>query len=364
MESNLSIKERVIQYCSAKTKHINYNRLANKKCLVIVWAPHSVRAQKIAYSLKAKIFINGYRSKVKLLSLIKYIKLSIDTMKILQKENPDVIICQIPPLFLAYSILVYKFLTFANKPDIILDLHTASFCKPWTYIDFMNKYLYRISKQLIITNKQLMTEIDPKYKDKILILEDAVFDIPQIKVQTSISSQLSYLRECNKDKSFKVGIICSFAPDEPIHEIITTVKQIPDVKFFMTGDYSRINNKRSYEIPPKNLYFTGFLKYDDYIRLISSMDTLLVLTKRNKTLLSGCSEAIMVEKPLITSNFEVLQKAYNKGTIYVDNSVQQIVNAILKVRNNYLELKDEIKNLKVEKENEWNMKINFIKTTA
>ena len=69
----------------------------------------------------------------------------------------------------------------------------------------------------------------------------------------------------------------------------------------------------------------------------------------------------MVEKPLITSNFEVLQNAYNKGTVFVDNSVQQIVNAILKVRNNYSELKKEISSLKQEKENEWNMKILSLK---
>ena len=57
----------------------------------------------------------------------------------------------------------------------------------------------------------------------------------------------------------------------------------------------------------------------------------------------------MVEKPLITSNFDVLQEAFNKGTVFVDNSVEQIVNAINKVKNNYWQLKEEIKYLKQEK---------------
>ena len=34
-----------------------------------------------------------------------------------------------------------------------------------------------------------------------------------------------------------------FAPNEPISEILATAKQIPDVKFFITCNYNRINNK-------------------------------------------------------------------------------------------------------------------------
>ena len=57
-------------------------------------------------------------------------------------------------------------------------------------------------------------------------------------------------------------------------------------------------------------------------------------------------KSVMVEKPLITSNFDVLKDAFNKGTVFVDNSVEQIVNAIDQVQNNYGKLKEEIKYLK------------------
>ena len=100
------------------------------------------------------------------------------------------------------------------------------------------------------------------------------------------------------------------------------------------------------------------MEYTNDRKLISSMDVLMVLTTRNKTLLSGCYESVMVEKPLITSNFDVLKDAFNKGTVFVDNSVEQIVNAIDQVKNNYWQLKEEIKYLKQEKNNEWKKKIN------
>jgi hypothetical protein len=96
---------------------------------------------------------------------------------------------------------------------------------------------------------------------------------------------------------------------------------------------------------------------------MSSLDVIIVLTKRSKTILCGCYESLMLENPLITSNFEVLQDSFHKGTFFVDNSGPQIVNAIKKVQKNYWKLKEEIKNLKQEKNNEWNMKIGFLKST-
>ena len=105
MESKLSKKERIIQFPYFKSKQ-KYNAIKTKKSLVIAWAPHSVRAEKIAHSLNSKIFINGYQSKAKILSLIKYMKLSINTMKVLQKEKPDVIICQ---TFFLTKYIYYKF---------------------------------------------------------------------------------------------------------------------------------------------------------------------------------------------------------------------------------------------------------------
>jgi hypothetical protein len=364
--SKLANKREIIRNSSfSKNK---YNSKLPKKKLVIAWAPFSARSEKIAHSLNSKLFMKGYRSKAKIFSLLKYLKLSINTLNLLKQEKPNVVICQLPPLFLAYSILFYKLLTFSKKPDIVLDLHTASFCKPWTYFGFLNNYLYKKSLQLIVTNKQLLSEIDPKHHNKVLILEDAIFDVGdrQFKNTNDKSSiKLSVIEDNNGavDDRLKVGIICSFAPDEPISEIITTAKLVPDVKFFVSGDHNRINKNLSYINPlPSNLLFTGFLDYPNYRKLISSMDVLMVLTTRNKTLLSGCYEAVMVEKPLITSNFEVLQDAFNKGTVFVDNSVEQMVNAIGKVQNNYWKLKEEIKYLKEEKTREWNKKIRVLES--
>jgi glycosyltransferase involved in cell wall biosynthesis len=362
MESSLSKKKEIIRELHSINK---YDFKKPKKILVVAWAHHSPRSKKIADSLNAKLFIKGYRSRAEILSIIKYIKLSINTLNVLNKEKPDVIICQLPPLFLAYSVLLYKSLTISPKPDIILDLHTAAFCKPWSYFGFMNRYLYKKALQLIVTNRQLLSDMDYKYKNKVLILEDAILDTSITKIENNISSSYSsHLNHNNDNKRFKIGVICSFAEDEPISEIIATTKLIPDVEFFLSGDYNRINKKINIHnaFTIQNLHFTGFLEYSKFIKIMSSMDAIMVLTKRNKTLLSGCYEAVMLEKPLITSNFEVLQESFNKGTVFVDNSVQQIVNALIKVQNNYTKLEEEIKNLKEEKNYEWNTKIGFLKT--
>ena len=85
-------------------------------------------------------------------------------------------------------------MTFSKKPDIILDLHTASFFKPWSYFGFLNNYLFKKSLRLIVTNKQLLSEIDPKHHNKVLILEDAIFDVQETESKNNKTNlQLNYL---------------------------------------------------------------------------------------------------------------------------------------------------------------------------
>jgi hypothetical protein len=140
---------------------------------------------------------------------------------------------------LFYSII--QLLTFSRTPDVILDLHTAAFHKLELF-GFMNDYLFKKSLYLIVTNKQLLSEIDFRYKSKVLILEDSIFDLPETNVRNKIdTSQLPHnIFDYNCENYFKIGIICSFAEDEPISEIIASTKLVPNIKFFMSGDYSRI----------------------------------------------------------------------------------------------------------------------------
>ena len=63
----------------------------------------------------------------------------------------------------------------------------------------------------------------------------------------------------------------------------------------------------------------------------------------------GAYQAIYLGKPIITSNFEVLRENFNKGTIHVDMTVEDIVRGIGQMKNHLERYREEAKTLRLEK---------------
>jgi hypothetical protein len=80
------------------------DRKNSLKTVFLVWAPHSIRAKNLAEHLDAKLYLISYKFKKKIYSPVKYIKLFTNTLFILEKEKPQIIICQSPPIFCALPI--------------------------------------------------------------------------------------------------------------------------------------------------------------------------------------------------------------------------------------------------------------------
>jgi hypothetical protein len=159
----------------------------------------------------------------------------------------------------------------------------------------------------------------------------------------------------NHDKKFKVAIICSFSEDEPLDEILDAAAELPNVRFYVTGDKSKANTKVLNSVMT-NVEFTGFLDYERYVSTLRYVDAVLVLTKRDRTMLAGAYDALAIQKPLITSNWEPLKRYFSRGTIHVDNSSRQIEAAIRIVQRNKEKLEREINELKLHKILEWEKK--------
>jgi len=156
----------------------------------------------------------------------------------------------------------------------------------------------------------------------------------------------------NNFRELTVAVISSFAYDEPLVEILQASADLPTVQFYITGDKSKLNG-HVLKCNPENVIFTGFLDSNSYVSLLQSVDVIMVLTKRDRTMLAGAYEALSIKKPLITSNWSPLKRYFNKGTIFVDNSPSEIKLAIIRAQKYYRELLEEICQLKVEKLNEW-----------
>jgi hypothetical protein len=132
--------------------------------------------------------------------------------------------------------------------------------------------------------------------------------------------------------------------------------EMPDVYFHITGDKKNAD-KNLLTKKPDNVIITGFLDYSNYVNLLKKVDVIMDLTTDNKSLLSGAYEAVALEQPLITSNWNSLRRHFNKGTIYVNNSSDDIRKAIVVAMTKKEELSKEMHQLKIERIKEWEEKL-------
>ena len=135
---------------------------------------------------------------------------------------------------------------------------------------------------------------------------------------------------------------------------------MPDVYFYVTGDIKNAN-KKLLNNTPNNVILTGFLDYSIYVDLLQKVDVIMDLTTDNTSIVAGAFEAVALEQPLITSNWVPLKRYFNKGTIYTDNSANDIKQALMMSKTKNEELSVEMHQLKMEKIKEWNDKISNLR---
>jgi glycosyltransferase involved in cell wall biosynthesis len=151
-----------------------------------------------------------------------------------------------------------------------------------------------------------------------------------------------------------VVVICSFSPDEPISEVLQASKMLPEIEFYITGDYTRALERPDKKITP-NVILTGYLNRNDYAALLRSADTIIALTKRDNTMLSGANEAFALSKPLITTGWPSLRNYFGTAAVYVSNhhTPEEIAEAVNEVGNKKTDLVKESKQLKNLRNKEW-----------
>ena len=228
-----------------------------------------------------------------------------------------------------------------ERIKIIIDAHSASFLKPWSYFKSLDKSLMKRAIATVVSNQELSELVFDNCNVRPVVLEDRIPNFNHIR-PTSINQ---YNRSSLMDKkTFRITVIASFAPDEPIDEILEASRNIPAIEFYITGP----NNKDTRHMPA-NVTLTGMKDISTYVSLLKETDCVMVLTKRDKTLLAGAMDAMALEKPLITSRWAPLLRYYSAGTIHVDNSPEEITAAVRQVVEHKNELVNQMSALKIQR---------------
>jgi len=316
----------------------------SNKIVFLVWDRQSIRALGIAKHLGAKLYLL-YTSR------IKHPILFVRTLQILRKEKPRIIICQSPPITCAFIAMVYKYVfAWMSKPKILIDAHTGAISRPWS--KNVSRLIMKRASVNIVINKEQQNYLLQNYQIRPVVLEDPIPDFTEIL----LSDKRREGYKIEQKAIFNVAVISSFAFDEPLQAVFDAASEMPDVYFYVTGDKKNADRKVLIK-KTDNVIMTGFLDYNTYLDLLQKVDVIMDLTTDSKSLVAGGYEAVALEQPLIISSWNSLIRYFNKGTIYINNSSDEIRKAIMVAMTKKEELSKEMHQLKIQRMREWKEKI-------
>lgn len=302
------------------------------KAIWITWE-NQRRNRSMSEQAQAQLHELSYPGKNRLL---RYLKLGLETLKIIAREKPSVVFYQNPSIALAAIITAYKKMT-AQPFRLVGDFHNAGVFPP--VAQGLAKWIARNADLVIVTNSQLQTVVE-SWGAKSIAIPDP---IPDLAGHAATEQAPSPYR--------KVLFICSWAEDEPIAEVFRAAHSLlqsgQPLEIRITGR-PKLQRFVPDGVVPANVKLTGYLSDEDFERELHETDAILDLTTRDNCMVCGAYEGVAVEKPLILSGNQATREYFNKGVLFTDNTAIDIAERLIELITHHDELSRQIIQLKKE----------------
>ena len=313
------------------------------KSAFLVWGPpgHGPRSKVLARELGIEALHYLYASTQRgLLSApFRYSYQAFKTLQILFRDRPRVVFVQSPPSFVVLFVYLYCILSGAKY---LVDAHSAAFLPIWTRPVWLHHFLARQAITTLVTNEHYQQTIEG-WGGHSFILRD---------IPTSFDQSGEYPVNGN----FNLVVVNTFSEDEPLAEILAAAKELPEINFYITGK-KKMAALETLVSAPANVHFTDFLPDTSYYGLLNAAQAVMCLTTRNHTMQRGACEALSLGKPIITSDWPLLQTYFHQGTIHVSNTSAAIRQGVLEMTGNYPYYQTGIKELQTAQQQEWQEKV-------
>jgi glycosyltransferase involved in cell wall biosynthesis len=329
------------------TSEAPFRRLGIRALFLIWGARHgSHRSERMAQLLGLDlrhIYITTKQGRCH--ALYKYPYQFIATMTLLVRKRYQLVFVQDPPIFAALPAYSYGLV---SSTKFIIDAHTPPLLSPvWAWTLPLHRFLSRRAIRTIVTNDYL-EQLVASWGAGAFVLQDPPIE-PHIFEPT-----------CLEDGAVNVVMVSSASPDEPIKEVLKAARDLPEMRFYITGDYSK-SRQHIIDSASSNVHFTGYLR-EGFFSLLNAADVIMDLCVEDYQFLSGANEALWLGKPLITSKGPVLEGYFNRGTIHVDNTAAGIRRGLLETQDRLVELEAEMLSLQVVRRREWWTRANQLLT--
>jgi hypothetical protein len=293
------------------------------KAIFIVWSAHSRRAETLATELGAQVFFvyeGGLTSKW--LKLLRYVVQIWKTWGLLEKERPELVIVQSPPIFAPLIVATWCRLgaKLGRRVPYIIDCHPGTFFDP--------AWHWALPLLRILSQRAVVTLSSNEAAQKIL----RTWKVRSFFLADGLPALCPPVGTAGSEGEARVAVISTFASGEPIAELFEAARILPYVTFYVTGD-PKLATTRLIAQKPGNVVLTGFLKGGAYTALLKNVHGLVILTDQPEDLSCGAYEAVAVAKPAVVSDWAENRRYFTQGFLYVRNTPEAIAEGVREMLN-------------------------------
>lgn len=327
--------------------HDDWNSASARRSTDVVWITWEI--QRRNRTLSRAIGAELIEIDLHLPRLLRY-PLSIwQTFRQIRSRCPKVVVCQSPSLVLASFLVLYRAF---SKIQVVIDAHNSGIFPAEGKSRLLNTYAawtLRSADATIVSNRRLADYIAARGAIPV-VTPDPIPDLPRPQ-------------RLEEQGRASILFVCTWASDEPCEEIAHAARILLEdgVVIYATGRKDRADLRLRER--PDNLILTGFLPEEEYVRLLFSVDAVLVLTTRDDCLTCGAYEAVAAEKPLILSDTTALRSFFRRGTRFCNNSAGSLAAAIRDTLANLRSLRQEMKAFRLQLSAEIEAQISDLRRT-
>jgi glycosyltransferase involved in cell wall biosynthesis len=282
--------------------------------VVLAWMPVSQRSRTLAERLGFELHLVGRRGFRRAWTAPLTYPLSIvRTLATLARRRPRAIVVVAPPFVAPLVVLPIAAMLGARWA---VDVHTGALVdRRWRWSVPILAWISRRSAAAVVTLPSLAAILAERGAP-VLVLPD-----PLPRLRPTVTRD-------RIDRSARMGdgradgapadppavvAVTGWGDDEPLEALVAAAEGRP-WQLVLTG-----RPRRPLSLP-SNVRLAGFLDDEAYVDLLAAADAVVVLTRRDQTLLSGGWEAIALERPLILSGTPAIRATFGDSVTLVDDT--------------------------------------------
>src|SRR5260370_37097033 len=212
------------------------------KSIFIVWGNNSRRAETLATELDGQVsFLYELRLKGRWLTPLRYLVQGWKTWRLLEREQPDAVIVQAPPIFAPMIVAAWCKL---RRPSgywvpYALDCHPATwYHRKWRWAKPLMYLLARGAAVTLCTNEGAQDLLH-------------IWKVRGFFLSAGIPTLSPATGTIGSEGEIRVAVIGSLDPDEPVAEVFALARVLPQETLYITCDHKKLASRLHVQEPVK-----------------------------------------------------------------------------------------------------------------